>query len=196
MHKSLTLALLTVFLLAATSRADVANFDGIDVSGGPQELFTFDGFTALNLAVIDKDWQPGTGYEFGNLSPENSAFNNFAQPVTISRTSGSHFNFVGASFAGAWRDQLTIFVSGFLNNQLTDFKLFEVDSTGPSFVTLDFTNIDTLIIASFGGVDAGYGGGPGDQHFVMDDFTYVVPEPSSMVIAALLGLGAFARRRR
>lgn len=197
--KKLCIALALLLSLSITNaKADVLDFDNIDLMDSVSVVSTFDIFDVSGFALIDVDFQPGTGYEFGNFSPENSVFNNNAQTMTFSITGGGQFNVDGAYFAGGWRDNLSVLAIGIdsLGN-ISDTKLFNVDSNAPTWVDIDFGAVDSFVLSSFGGVDAGYGGGPNDTHFVMDNFTFsVVPEPTSACCLSLLMLGGLIRRRK
>jgi hypothetical protein len=170
------------------AQAAILDFEGGSVGGG----FSSSNFGTLNTATRND------GYKHGTVSGNYVAFNQYANPASLS--SLSSFLFTGAYFTGAWNDGLSITVNGFLGGVATMSKTFVVDSLAPTWQTFGW-NVDSLSFSSVGGVSHGYGGG--GSHFAMDNFTYnevlsSVPEPETYAMFAVgLGLlGVFGRRRK
>jgi hypothetical protein len=136
------------------------------------------------------------GYYYGTVSASNMAFNGLGTPAEID-SPGTNFNFLSAYFTGAWHSNLNIEVEGFNGTNLIYDQTVVAGATNPILFTFDYADINRLYFNSFGGqVAFGYDGG---SQFVMDNFTFeFVPEPSSLLLAALGGMSlvALLRRRR
>jgi hypothetical protein len=135
------------------------------------------------------------GYYYGVVSASNAAFNGLGQPAEID--SATNFDFLSVYLTGAWHSNLSIEVQGFRSGTLLYDTTAVASATSPSLFTFDYLNIDRLYFNSYGGdVAFGYDGG---NHFVMDDFTFeFVPEPSTLLLAALgaLTLWPLLKRNR
>lgn len=145
-----------------------------------------------------------SGYLYGKVSGENVGYNSGGEPAIV--TSGSLFNFTGAYLTGAWRNNLTIAVTGFSGGVQKYETVVTVNASSPTWFDFNYTGIDGLIFNSFGGTDAGYNppisAGTGQRtHFAIENFTYEfasqsnpqpIPEPS--MILGILAFGTFALR--
>lgn len=139
-----------------------------------------------SVALIDKDYVHGSGYERGVVSYENALFNGSSDDISISRNTDFVFN--GAYFTSALLDANQITVSAYNNNSFVGSKTFDIFNLAPQYISFDFGAVDRLDFSS----------GVIQRHqFVMDNFIYdeapPAPEPSSMIlglmsISSLLGL--------
>ncbi|OYU32459.1 MAG: hypothetical protein CFE39_03050 [Comamonadaceae bacterium PBBC2] len=124
-----------------------------------------DGGTVLNVLNGDTYDVSGSGYEMAAQDAGSVvAYNNYAmQPITITRTDGGDFNFVGVQLTAAWMD-LTVTLTGYNNGVLVGTR--EVTLTTATETTLDFDwgDIDQLVISSDTDAD--------NRHIVIDDFRY------------------------
>ena len=142
------------------------------------------------------DEHPVSGYENGVVSGEYIAWKNDNVPGSVSRGSDL-FNFNSAYFTAAWTNGLNITVAGYIGGASGTLMYSEtviVDTTSPTLFQFDYVGIDTLRFESFGGTDAGLGGG--GLQFAMDDFEYtVVPIPAAawLFLSGLIGLTGMAR---
>jgi len=61
-------------------------------------------------------------------------------------------------------------------------------ATAPTLFAFDYLDIDRLTVNSFGGQNAGFPDGGGEE-FAMDNLTFeFIPEPSSLLLATFGGL--------
>jgi hypothetical protein len=145
-----------------------------------------------------------SGYQAGVVSPNNVAFNGFAQPASIS--SSTPFDFFGTYVTGAWNDGVNVEIQGWKNGVLTYDIATLANSTGPTAVPVSFLGVDTVTFISSGGTPSPVFG-PGGSHIVLDNIAINtslrlqgVPEPTSLALlgagGALCGLAAWRRRRR
>jgi hypothetical protein len=137
-----------------------------------------------------------TGYNYGMESASNVAFNSLGNPAEID--SVINFNFLSAYLTGAWNSNLNIEVEGFSGATLLYSNTVVASATNATLFTFDYLDIDRLYFNSYGGQDAGFPGGAGEE-FVMDNFTFeFIPEPSTILLAVLgaVPLCAFVGRRR
>jgi len=161
----------------------------------------YQGLTWSNMWVVNAVLLAATsgsnGYYYGMVSASNVAFNAGGNPAEID-SPGTNFDFLGAYFTGAWNNNLSIEVQGYSDTNLIYDETLVASATNPTLLTLDYLDIDRLYFNSYGGQAVGFGQGGGEQ-FVMDNFEFeYVPEPSSLLLAALGGVSlvAFLRRKR
>jgi hypothetical protein len=134
------------------------------------------------------------GYYYGILSASNVAFN--ANGGIGEIDSSTNFNFLSVYFAGAWNSNLSIEVQGFRGANLVYDGTMVASATNPTLFTFNYMDVDRLDFISSGGESAFFPVSGGNQ-FVMDNFTFeFVPEPSSLLLAALGGVSLFAFLKR
>jgi hypothetical protein len=148
-------------------------------------------------AVLHSNVHGVSGDNYGMVSPSNVAYNGFGNPAEIDST-GTNFTFLSAYLTGAWNSNLNIEVEGFRSGVLVYDLTVIAAATNSTLFTFNYLNIDRLYFNSFGGQNAGFASGLGEE-FVMDNLTLeLVPEPSSLLLAALgaLALWPFLKRKR
>ena len=154
----------------------------------------WDSFNVLSTKGLPTTDFPAVGFVNGTVSPHNVAYNDQANPATISSSSG--FNLVDAYFTGAWNNGLQIDVIAYSNSGVQT-RSFSVDSTSATDIVFNWNNITSVTFSSQGGTDAGYG--LSGAQFVMDDLTVTaVPEPEewAMLMAGIPLVGWQIRRRQ
>lgn len=185
-----------VFGTAMMAEATVVTFD--DLSGITPIANGYNGLNWNNIYSLDTSTYQASGYVNGVVSPVNVAFNGFGSPGTIS--SATAFDFNGAYFTAAWNTGLNINLEGYNGATLLYSQTIVVDPWAPTYFTFNYMGITSLYLNSYGGVDAGFGGGV--THFAMDNFTFnqqanptPTPEPSTMLLLGSGVLGLVAARR-
>ena len=136
------------------------------------------------------------GYYYGVVSPSNVAFNAGGNPAEID--SATNFNFFSAYLTGTWNSNLNIEVEGFNGAKEIYDTIVVASATNATLFTFNYLDIDRLYFDSYGGQSAGFTDG-GGVIFVMDNFMFeFIPEPSTLLLAALGGISlvAFLRRKR
>jgi PEP-CTERM motif-containing protein len=190
------LAMLSVYAISAHSQT-VITFD--DLSLPPVDPFIPSGYQGLSWsnfgevnAILMSNSSPGV-YN-GMVSPSNVAFNAGGSPAEVDAI-GTNFDFLSAYLTGAWNSNLNIEVEGFRSGTLLYETTVVVSVTSPTLFTFDYTNIDRLYFNSYGGQPA-FTPVP-EYNFVMDNMTVeFVPEPSSLLLAAMGGISLVALLRR
>lgn len=178
-------------LLAATvthGAAATITFD--DLSTYPPQGFiqipeTYAGFTWVDFYVQNRDTIPGSGYQNGNVSPPNSAFNAFAGSASFA--SGTPFNLESLYLAKAYYNGLTRF-EGYSGAALIYSADIYATTDAPSLVNFNWKYLTKVVVS-----DA-----DNSLHSVLDNITVtVVPEPEThAMFAAGLGLlGVLVHRR-
>jgi hypothetical protein len=170
-------------------------FDQTVITNGYQG-FDWANFFTLN-GPLEVEVYGTNGAYYGMVTASNVAFNGGGTPAEVD-SSGTNFNFLSAYLTGAWKSNLNIEVQGFSGATLLYDTTVVANATSPTPFTFNYLDIDRLTFNSFGGQNAGFPLGSGEQ-FAMDNFTFeFVPEPSSLLLAtagALL-LCPFLKRRR
>lgn len=159
----------------------------------------YQGFTWVNFgagnALLNTNTYGLSGVFYGMVSASNVVVNAGGNPAEIDSPS-THFNFLSTYLTGAWNSNLNIEVKGFSGDSLLYDTNVAASATAPTLFTFNYLNIDRLTFNSFGGEPAGFPSGSG-AHFVMDNFSYEpVPEPSTVLLAALGALTLCALLKR
>ena len=122
------------------------------------------------------------GYYYGMISISNVAFNGSGTAAEID-SAGTDFDFQSAYLTGAWNSNLSIEVEGFRSGVLQYDTTVVAGATNSTLFTFDYIDIDRLVFNSFGGDDAGFPNG-GGENFAMDNLNFdLIPEPSSLLLA-------------
>jgi len=123
-----------------------------------------------------------SGYKNGVVSPDNIAYNGFGNPAELhitSTDSTSKFAFKGGYFTGAWEDDLTLTVQGFLNGVSVGSTAVIINSTAPTqFTFTQFDNVDDVSFSTSGGTNHGYAQAPvtgAGSQFAMDNIVLGCP---------------------
>ncbi|BAU13866.1 hypothetical protein LEP3755_44090 [Leptolyngbya sp. NIES-3755] len=168
--------------------------DGLPI---PNNYAGFDwGTTGYYVSTNTTQFVP-SGYSVAAVSGSNVAFNGFDSPITIRRSNGDRFNFLGAALTAVWRNNLDITIESFVNGVLQNTQTVQTNTNAPLLATFStFNNIDTIRLSSSGGSSAGFA--QSGFQFAIDDFnTSAVPEPFTIVGSGIaLGVGAMMRRKQ
>jgi hypothetical protein len=197
----LSVLTLLVFSTVSTYSQTVITFDELPLNTGTASFLqsNYQGLVWSNFGVVNAILYTSlhgvSGTYYGMVSASNVAFNALGNPAEID--SATNFNFLGASFTGAWNSNLNIEVQGFNGTNLIYDQTKVSSATNSMFFTFNYLNIDRLYFNSFGGQSAGFSGG--GENYEMDNFTFeLVPEPSSLLLVALgaLAFWPILKRKR
>jgi hypothetical protein len=209
------LALLTLTASSAYSQTTVT-FDDLDETGSGAFFSTqYQGLTWNNILCNNAILETGilarltgtglsnglTGDFYGMVSASNVAVmigGNELSPNSEIDSPGTNFDFFSAYLTGREDSNLNIEVQGFQGTNLVYDQTVVASATNATLFTFNFLNIDRLYFSSYGG-EAAFSPYSDPGTFIMDNFTFeFVPEPSSLLLAALGGVSlvAFLRRKR
>lgn len=202
-------ALLVVSISAAAAIASAGSIPELltfdDLTGGyggdPIEdgygYLDWDNFWYANVQSLTNEYGP-SGYANGLVSGDNVAFNAYGAPATVSDPYSFDLN--SGYFTAAWNDGLNLAVQAYDqegNPIAGDFLLTELNTSGPTFISFDWTDVYSVTFNSYGGTQNQNYFGSGTQ-FVLDNLNVNVtnvPGPLAAVPFAT-GLIALVRRRR
>jgi PEP-CTERM motif len=204
-------------VFVAPAKAATLGFDDLcvgDVFSGvpfPQFPTSYQGFFWKDFFAHNSPSTPASGYHNGVVSAPCVAYDtgnappglgsNAASASFFLPSNGTTFILNSGYFTAAWNDGLEVIVTGSLGGVVEDTATFNVDTSGPTFETFNWSNLDEVTIASTGGTHhAGFIGiGP---QFVLDNLTVneavtTTPEPSSLLLfgTGLLSLVGVVRRK-
>ncbi len=149
------------------------NFDQLEP--GITGINTPDGYEGMNwdhnFWVANGPSVPG-GFANGTHSGPNVAYTFKANPAGFA-SAGADFDFRKGYFTAAWNNGLKVKVTGYDDGNHVATKTFTVDCAGPTLVKFghNFDSIDTILIASSGGMDANPADTGSGEHLIMDDFS-------------------------
>ncbi|MDX2241198.1 MAG: PTPA-CTERM sorting domain-containing protein [Leptolyngbyaceae cyanobacterium bins.302] len=197
--KTLTATVIGAACLTAGSAVDAyaltLTFDEIATEGSISNGYgglNWDNFYVLNSTTFFGG--APNGYKFGTASPEKVAYNAFGAPASVLKGS-QPFTLNSAYLTAAWNDGLNILIEGIQGINTVYSTTVVVDTTSPTLFNFNWSGIDSLRFTSFGGVNAGYGGG-GTQ-FALDNLTInATPIPTPALLPGLIGMGVMALRKR
>jgi hypothetical protein len=175
-----------LLLSSVGAEAAVIKFD--DVPGARQNIDDnpipagYEGFNWDNFYVMHQYHRLGTGYEYGVVSGEWTAFNGFGNPASI--TSSDEFLFTGAYFTSAWYPQ-TLYIQGFRDGIELFSADFTIDTDKPKPFSVDWNGIDRLVFKTSRWIHNENKG-----QFAMDNFTVNEPFTPVPAPAAILLLGS------
>jgi len=208
-------------LLAATfspidARATVITFDSL--SGNYTAIPN--GYGGLNwtnwflLGVASYPYNP-SGYVQGLISPPNIAYQAGDPYVGVNGpgTFSSVTPFTLNSFyvTAAWKNDLSVTVSGYLGASPVDTKTFNVSTAAPTLAIFNWTDITSVVLSTSGGTWAGYtclgancgNRGPSiDDEVALDNVTInaATPLPAALPLFAtglgVMGLVGWRRKRK
>lgn len=143
------------------AQADIITFDELndysfDPGQGVGQVPTFyHNLQWSNAFYIDPSvaFTP-SGYSNGLQTTPNIGFSGFGLPadITAIAMTGTMFDFTSGYFAGAFRDGMTVTLTGVQADSTVLILVFNVDATSATFVNPGWTNLVSLQIASAGGV--------------------------------------------
>ena len=202
--KALTMLTLGLWV-TQSANATVLTFDDLTpLTTSPGTIANgYGGLDWTDMGYLNSTSYSGgtSGYVGGTVSGDYVAFNEFAEVATVS---DGLFDFNSAYLASAWNDNLSVTVQGFLGGTETysvtinNLQYSQTQGATATLINFDFLGIDSLVFTSFGGTDADANDNGQGNHFVMDNFTFNVPEPGVLALLSLglFGIGAARRFRK
>lgn len=175
----------------------IRNYEGFDWFG--TNTSASDPLVPPNSVAVYTPNGSLSGYSFGTTSGTHAVFSAFGAQIWVSRP--ERWSFEGAYFNAAWRTGLSIELLG-IRDGVTVFSMTKTLGSPagpeswmpPEWIDANFSDIDQLKIRSFGGTP--YIFFPSTSaNFTMDDFTYSVPAPPTL-IAIVGALWRIQRARR
>lgn len=190
-HVVLLLGLTTSCVASALT----VNFDDIAGVGVPAIVDGYAGLDWTGMFTVDSTTYPyDSGYVWGNVSPNRSAFT--AALVPTGFASATDFSLASVWLTAAWLDDLNVHVEGLDDGSVVYSTDLVVDVYSPTLFDFGWNSIDQVVFTTSGGVSVGLrSNGP---QLVMDDLTLTpVPEPEAwaMLLAGLGTIGLAVRRR-
>jgi hypothetical protein len=181
-------------LLARPASAELITFDDLAPCGSCAIANGYAGLDWTNWDYLTGADLPFSGYDPGTVSKPNVAFNGFGAEAIFSDNT---FTLNSAYMTAAWRDNLSVTVTGLLNNVVVDTKTFLLSATTPTLETFGWSGINKVELTATGGTKhVGYTG-TGTQ-VAVDNLLINAPEPGTLALlgAGLAGLGVVRRRRK
>ncbi|MFA5040720.1 MAG: hypothetical protein WC464_03705 [Bdellovibrionales bacterium] len=160
MAKFLTLLVAILFLcVPSRANATLVTFDDINVYGtsnvGFEIPFGYNGLIFTNIYAMDPRLCEGSPYCGGSYNGRVSPSN-----IASARSYGSFsygeinsfvpFTLNGGAFSASYMDTELVIV-GYLDNVVIYNDTFAISAAGPTFVTLNWSNIDRVFISSNNG---------------------------------------------
>ena len=182
MRKLLALSAIAVLSISPITSAFVIGFEelhpgsemlGITIPDGYMGFNWSDDFRGMTSAYL-----PGTGYANG-ATGSMLAYTHYHQPVSMWRTDGALFNFIGADLTAGRLDNETVTVEGWRLGGIVYSQQVTTSTDGPYSFTFNFLGVDKVRIVP--------NQAAGDHHIAIDQIE-IVPEPATML---LLAAGAF-----
>ncbi|MBP7053353.1 MAG: pre-peptidase C-terminal domain-containing protein [Phycisphaerae bacterium] len=160
---------LVLLSLGSICSAEVLTFDNVTSEETAPIADNYGGFQLWTTFYAGKArlW-PGSGYYNGLVSGDYVAYNNGGNPAEIQ---GTPFDLYGAYFTAAWNDGLNIDIEGYRSGSPVHTLTAVVNTSGPQWVSMNFTNVDRVSFTSHGGThnpDMGLSG----VQFAMEDMEY------------------------
>lgn len=166
----------TLLSISVTANATILTFDDLpgDLTDIPEG---YGGFGWGHAASMNGHSQlPGTGYDYGTVSPSNVGYNPGGYPMSMWVVGGT-FTFHEAYFTAAWDSSTQLRIWGFRNGIEVYYLSVTINNLAPTLVSPNFSGIDSMMLMT------------GSQ-FAMDNFSAtVVPEPSTMLFLPLILVG-------
>jgi hypothetical protein len=126
-------------------------FDDLIAESGRPLPAGYDGFEWKNFFVLNSvaTTKSPSGYKNGMISPPNVIYNAFGNPATIIGI--NTFDLISAYVTAAWRDNLSLSVTGSLNGNILFTLVTNLSTTEPIFVNFDFFGVDKVDFMTSGG---------------------------------------------
>ncbi|PTY08730.1 PEP-CTERM sorting domain-containing protein [Opitutaceae bacterium EW11] len=195
-HLVLLTALLALSGIVPEAHAQLVDFDDLPPAPGDWIPSDYHGMHWYNFQYLTGNTLPGSGYEVGTISPGNVAYNGFGQPAVF--WDDAPFDLTSLFLTAAWNDDLSVTLLGFSRGELAYDRSLTVSTDKPTFVFLDWYNVDVVYLATSGGIPNPDSIGVG-THVAIDNMlfnrNYPVPEPATWGTAGAVLLGMLSLSR-
>ncbi len=180
---------------AAHAQAMSQNFDALACSDADPYLWLSNqgGLTWSNFLCLKTDTYPSvSGYQHGTTSGTNVAFAYPGSTATLSRSGGNVFSLANAQITAAWRDGMTLTISGFLDSTPVATITLTPFTSGPILVDLSaMHNVNRVDFSRSGGTQHSGWVGPGDN-LVIDDLNYILGPAHTVTVSPVPANGTLS----
>ena len=124
-----------------------------------------------NIEYINASRIPSGGYQTSISYPPYVAHNPNGLPITISSMNGTTFYFNSFNTTSAWRDNLQLNIQGYRSSILSFNFTTSIFVSNETFIRCSSnvcSNLDTLVLTTWGGTIKSAVNGTGTQ-FIIDD---------------------------
>ena len=125
-----------------------------------------------NVQYINASTIPSGGYQTSASVPPYVAHNPTTAPMTISSANGTRFQFNSINTTAAWRDNLQLNIQAYRAGNIplnATIPIFPFNETVVRCAGFGCSNVDTIVISTYGGTPRAGLNGTGTQ-MIMDDF--------------------------
>ena len=189
----LSIAVFVVMLWPSPAGAVTIGFDNITSATTAGMPAGYAGFTWGALGVISEAGAPGSGYDFGTVSPSYVAFGGGGGTPLSQFSSVAPFTFNSVYLTAAWWNSLNLLVAGFSGSTQLYTANLTLSLSTPLLFAPNWTGVDKITFFSSSST------APCCLQYALDNLTVnevVTPEPATLSLLGVGLAGAAVRRFR